>query len=151
MYLGSKVRPSPAPCASTGEQLGGVQAGAHSRTRLLPIRPLAGLPSLLPVLTPAWHYPPPPFWQAYAITITVGLLTMVYTAYGGLFISIITDQVQGAHAGQPWLGPPSRGPARPQEQCQPPAPGPNCAPLLARRPRRRPAANYALALLLALL
>ncbi|KAL4441843.1 hypothetical protein ABPG77_003759 [Micractinium sp. CCAP 211/92] len=33
--------------------------------------------------------------KAYAITITVGLLTMVYTAYGGLFISIITDQVQG--------------------------------------------------------
>lgn len=33
--------------------------------------------------------------KAFAITVVVGLLTMAYTAYGGLFISIITDQVQG--------------------------------------------------------
>lgn len=31
---------------------------------------------------------------SYPIIITVGILTMAYTAYGGLFISIITDQVQ---------------------------------------------------------
>jgi Na+/proline symporter len=30
----------------------------------------------------------------YPVIIVVGILTMAYTAYGGLFISIITDQVQ---------------------------------------------------------
>lgn len=32
---------------------------------------------------------------SWAINVVVGLTTMVYTAYGGLFISILTDQVQG--------------------------------------------------------
>lgn len=31
----------------------------------------------------------------YPIIIVVGVLTMIYTAYGGLYISIITDQAQG--------------------------------------------------------
>ncbi|GIL45946.1 hypothetical protein Vafri_3056 [Volvox africanus] len=31
----------------------------------------------------------------YPIVIVVGILTMIYTAYGGLYISIITDQAQG--------------------------------------------------------
>lgn len=34
--------------------------------------------------------------EAYPIIIVVGVLTMAYTAYGGLLVSIITDQVQGA-------------------------------------------------------
>jgi hypothetical protein len=33
--------------------------------------------------------------KAYAITVVVGLLTLAYTTYGGLFVSIVTDQVQG--------------------------------------------------------
>ncbi|PSC73100.1 na+ solute symporter isoform B [Micractinium conductrix] len=33
--------------------------------------------------------------KAYAITICVGILTLIYTTYGGLYISIITDQIQG--------------------------------------------------------
>eukprot|EP00201_Polytomella_parva_P018345 CAMPEP_0175050242 /NCGR_PEP_ID=MMETSP0052_2-20121109/7157_1 /TAXON_ID=51329 ORGANISM="Polytomella parva, Strain SAG 63-3" /NCGR_SAMPLE_ID=MMETSP0052_2 /ASSEMBLY_ACC=CAM_ASM_000194 /LENGTH=612 /DNA_ID=CAMNT_0016314437 /DNA_START=29 /DNA_END=1867 /DNA_ORIENTATION=- len=31
----------------------------------------------------------------YPIIITVGIITLCYTAYGGLYVSIITDQVQG--------------------------------------------------------
>jgi hypothetical protein len=37
--------------------------------------------------------------KSYAITITVGVLTLLYTYYGGLFISIVTDTVQGARGG----------------------------------------------------
>lgn len=33
--------------------------------------------------------------ETYPIIIVVGVLTMIYTAYGGLLVSLITDQVQG--------------------------------------------------------
>lgn len=34
--------------------------------------------------------------------ITVGILTMAYTIYGGLYISIITDQVQVCNIAAVW-------------------------------------------------
>ena len=32
--------------------------------------------------------------ENWPIIITVGIVTMIYTMYGGLYISIVTDQVQ---------------------------------------------------------
>lgn len=32
---------------------------------------------------------------AYPMVVVIGVLTMAYTAYGGLLVSIYTDQVQG--------------------------------------------------------
>ena len=42
--------------------------------------------------------------ENYPMVIVVGILTMAYTAYGGLYVSILTDQIQarGLHKG-PWL------------------------------------------------